>query len=120
MKKKKHVFVSRCKVWRLKEMDVLREFQERVWTNFGLSERARGSVECLWKELKKCMVEGADAACGRTKGPPIHKQSWWWNDEVVRVVKEKRRLFAMKEKSKGGDDKIKATFDDQAFHEASQ
>jgi hypothetical protein len=107
-------------VWRLKEIDVLGLFRERVRTNAGLREGDRGGVECLWRELKNVMVEGADAACGKTKGPQRHRQSWWWNNEVAGAVKEKRRLFVIWGKTKRGDDKKKATCDEQAYHEAKR
>ena len=27
------------------------------------------------------MMETAQAICGMTKGPPRHKETWWWNEE---------------------------------------
>ena len=40
--------------------------------------------------------------CGRTRGRPRHSETWWWNDEVAELVKEKRRLFKIFDKSKRG------------------
>jgi len=40
--------------------------------------------------------------CGRTRARPMHSETWWWNDEVAELVKEKRRLFKMFDKSKRG------------------
>jgi len=37
-----------------------------------------------------------------TKGPPRHKETWWWNEDCDRVVKEKRRLFGEMQKLKQG------------------
>ena len=39
------------------------------------------------------MLEVADEVCGKTKKPPRHKETWWWNDEVKLMVEDKRRLF---------------------------
>src|SRR6478735_7561548 len=37
-----------------------------------------------------------------TKGPPRHKETWWWNEDCDRAVKEKRRLFGEMQKLKQG------------------
>ena len=39
------------------------------------------------------MLASTDAACGWTRGPPRHKVTWWWNDDIEEAVKEKRRLW---------------------------
>ena len=31
--------------------------------------------------------------CGRTKGLRKHRETWWWNQEVAKVVEEKRSRF---------------------------
>ena len=46
-------------------------------------------------KLKERLLEVADEVCGRTKGPSRHKESCWWNEEVAKVIDEKRRLFKM-------------------------
>ena len=28
--------------------------------------------------------------CGMTKGPPRHKETWWWNEEVAEAVRNKK------------------------------
>ena len=28
--------------------------------------------------------------CGMTKGPPRHKETWWWNEEVAEAVRNCR------------------------------
>ena len=50
-------------------------------------------------------AEVADEVCGRTKGPPRHRVTWWWNEEVAKAIGEKRRLFKIRKKSKIGVDK---------------
>jgi len=50
-------------------------------------------VECVWGGLKDCWLQAADEVCGRTKGPPRHKESWWWNDEIDALVIAKRRCL---------------------------
>ena len=61
--------------------------------------------------MKESLLAVADEVCGRTKGPPRHRVTWWWNEEVVKAVGEKRRLFKIWKKSKNGVDKAKAEVD---------
>ena len=57
-----------------------------------LSDEA--SVQDLWQDLKDSMLEVADEVCGKTKKPPRHKETWWWNDEVKLVVEvEEKHSF---------------------------
>ena len=35
--------------------------------------------------------------CGWTKGPPRHRVTWWWNEEVENRIKEKRKWLVDKE-----------------------
>ena len=66
----RQAFMSRTKVWRLKEeavQDKFREVVERMETNKN-TDNIGGSVEVLWSSLRDCMTEAAEYACGRTKG----------------------------------------------------
>lgn len=98
-------FVSKCKVWKLKEAEVQGDFYERVRER--ASKRAEGEdVEELWKGLKDSLKGAADEACGRTKGPPRHKETWWWNAETAEVVAEKRRMYGIWKTTKEEKDKV--------------
>ena len=79
VRKRREVFVSKCRVWKLKEADVHRNFQEKI--NAKADAEFEGDVENLWTKLKERLLEVADEVCGRTKGPPRHRESWR-NDEV--------------------------------------
>jgi hypothetical protein len=57
------------------------------------------------KGLKDCLSEVADEVCGRTKGPARHEKTWWWNEEIEKVVKEKRRLYGIWYKTRTDLDK---------------
>ena len=35
-------------------------------------------------------METAQDICGMTKGPPRHKETWWWNEEVAEAVTNKK------------------------------
>src|SRR5258706_5276346 len=47
----------------------------------------------MWKGLKDCLLETSEEECGRTKGLTKHRETWWWNQEVAKVVEEKRSRF---------------------------
>ena len=41
--------------------------------------------------------------CGMTKGPPRHKETWWWNEEVAEAVRNKKIKYGKwkKENTRG-------------------
>src|SRR5277367_1615257 len=89
--KVKKMFVSKCRLWKLREAENEMAFKRRVEEKEAL--RPEGDVEQIWDGLRQCMVKEAEAVCGRSKGPPRHRETWWWNDEVKEVVDRKRSLF---------------------------
>ena len=99
--------VSRCRVWRLKDVNVQSQFFNEIQST--LAERGVGSVEEVWRGFKNGLLETADKVCGRTKGRPKHRETWWWNDKVAKVVEDKRRLFKVWKKSKCEIDKAAYT-----------
>ena len=52
-------------------------------------------VEEVWRNFKECLTEEAIEVCGETRDMRRHKESWWWNEEIAALVKEKRRLFKL-------------------------
>jgi hypothetical protein len=88
---KQKSFVSKCKVWKLKQPEVRETFCAKL--KLKAEERVNGEVESVWSGLRDGVLEVADAVCGRTKGPPRHRETWWWNENIGEIVKEKRRLF---------------------------
>jgi hypothetical protein len=93
VKKRKQVFVSRFKVWRLREEGVRSRFGEQV--EACAARRKDSDVESVWNGLKSCLLGVSEDVCGRTKGRSRHRETWWWNDEVAEAVDEKRRLFRL-------------------------
>ena len=41
----------------------------------------------------RIMMETAQGICGMTKGPCIHKETWWWNEDVAEAVREKKIMY---------------------------
>src|SRR5271163_4445121 len=106
VRKKREVFVSRCKVWKLKEVEIRNRFQQGVLSRAATRKDEEGvDVDVLWGGLKDCLLDVAEEVCGKTKGPQRHSETWWWNSEVAVVVKEKQRLYGIYDKSKRGPDK---------------
>ena len=100
IRKRKQVFVSRCKVWRLREEGVRRRFGEQVEASAAGRKDSDSDVEGVWNGLKTCLLEVAEDVCGRTKGRPRHRETWWWNDEVANAVEVKRSLYRVWRKRK--------------------
>ena len=119
---RREVFVSKCKVWKLKEPVIRQTFEARVGerlANRPVSE-ADEDVEVVWSSLRKCLLDVASEVCGNTRGKQRHLETWWWNDEVAELVKEKRRLFKIYNRSKMGTDKQEILEDKRRYDEAKR
>ena len=112
-------FVSRCKVWKLKEPDIRQAFQDKMMDGFD-GRSAEGSVDDVWGGLRDCLLEVAGEVCGKTKGIRRHKETWWWNDEVAEVIREKQRLYKIYNKSRKGADKKKVADDKKKYEEVKR
>ena len=115
VKRKREVFVSRCKVWRLKEAEIREAFRAKVEERLAI--RVDGNANETWSGLTDCLLEVTDEVCGRTKGNQRLSETWWWNFEVGKVIKEKRRLFKIYEISKKGLDKAKRTVNRDSYEQ---
>ena len=98
-KKKKKCFVSKRKVWKLKDNTTKEEF-ENLFRDKSGQPVDEATVEDLWTLLKNDLLETSNVTCGWTKGPPRHKVTWWWNNEVDTLIRAKRELW--KEWKRGG------------------
>jgi hypothetical protein len=98
VKKRKEGFVSKCRVWKLKDAGVKSQFEEKVHAK--AVARIKGDAESMWNELKDCLLEVSEETCGRTKGRPRRGETWWWNEDVASAINEKRRLFKIWRQSK--------------------
>ena len=127
-RKRRVEFTSKCRVWKLKDSGMQADFNKFVKEKERARNRGEGSADSIWGELKKCLLEGATQVCGKTKGPPRHNESWWWNDEVDEAVTKKRRLYMEMEKvkreegSKSGSENetMKVKESKQAYREANR
>ena len=97
---KKEPFVSRIKIWKLKEEKVRDAFMKSVEEGWLL--RKGKSVESIWVEFRDCFLKAAKCVCGRAKGKQRHRVTWWWtdDDEVRSALAEKRKAFKLYERAK--------------------
>nr|XP_047139015.1 uncharacterized protein LOC124814947 [Hydra vulgaris] len=93
-----------CRICKLKEDVVRKNFERNIKARNEI--RSKGNVESVWKNMKKCLVEVSDEVCGRTKDSQQYKESWWWNENVAKVIEEKRKFYSMWKKSGNEEDRL--------------
>ena len=87
---------KKIKLWKLKDQDNKRECQEKFWRKM---EHCHGDMEMLQKQLKIACEE----VCGLTTGRRCReRETWWWNNSVQDIIREKRAAFKKWQRS-GGD-----------------
>jgi len=45
------------------------------------------NVESKWNAMKEEWQKAIEQVCGWTKGPPRNSETWWWNDEVLQLLR---------------------------------
>ena len=99
--------VGRFKIWKLKMGEIKSKF--RVVVKMANMKRSKeGEDEKIWQELKETLRKASDEILGRTNpGRKEHRESWWWNEDVRQVLKQKKLAFKKWQKSKLEGDKDK-------------
>lgn len=123
VRKKGRAFVSKCRVWRLRDPLIRKAFQTKVEARLNKTViNDGGNVDVIWDSLRDCLLNVADDVCGKTKGGQRHSQTWWWNAEVENVIKEKQRLYKIFDKSKNTTpvDKKKVDENKRKYDEAKR
>ena len=62
------------------------------------------NVESMWNDISTCLTVACDKICGWTKGRSIQRETWWWDENVSNLIKNKRKLS--KEWQKGGSKEL--------------
>ena len=44
------------------------------------------------------MMDTAQVTCGLSESPCRHKETWWWNEEVAKAVREKKKSMEIGKK----------------------
>ena len=45
------------------------------------------------RRLKTVLLGVAEEVCERAKGLNVHKETWWWNEDVEKAVEQKRKSY---------------------------
>ncbi|XP_049957891.1 uncharacterized protein LOC126474461 [Schistocerca serialis cubense] len=89
-KRQRHINQCERKIkwWRLKDKNLREEFREKVLGKVKSAE----SVQEWWKINSDVIRKTGEEVLGLTsgRGVPKDKEAWWWNEEVQKVVKEKK------------------------------
>ena len=102
LEKKK--YEPRIKIWKLREWDIREKFKKRVKEELCNKECGEGVNE-TWTEMRDVLRSAATEVCGIRRGPPRHRETWWWTREVEEVVRYKRKCFRKWKRSKSVQDK---------------
>ena len=80
--------IERTKWWKLKG-ETLEVFRERVIKEGSWKEEE--DINNMWEKIATNIRKVASEVCGVTKGSGGEaKDTWWWNEEVQRAIKEKK------------------------------
>jgi hypothetical protein len=80
--------LPRTKWWKLKE-DAVKTFKERVLKEGPLHEG--GDANSMWMGMTTCIRKVTSEEFGVTKGGKRDaKETWWWNENVQKTIKEKK------------------------------
>ena len=81
------------KLWKLSNPEVRLQYRNSVHESAQYFQNPNNS-DSAWTEIKTCLLNACDTVCGWTWGGKLKcKETWWWNDEVDSIIKEKRRLW---------------------------
>ena len=125
---KKRKFTPRLRVWKLREAETAKRFQETFAAKVASATNAAdepsilSQVEETWARLKGPLLEAASEVCGTTKNHQWRPETWWWDERVRETVDEKRLRFmtfnSLKNKGLANSTEGKAAH--QAYQEAKR
>ena len=103
-KKKIVKFVPKPRVWKLKDEETARLFTHEMAARNDEVTKAN-DIQKKWLLMKETWLKGSKQVCGMTKGTPRHKETWWWNRDVEKVVAKRKVCHKAYRKSKSAEDK---------------
>ena len=90
---RKRIHKKKIKVWRLKDEERRREYEEEF-------ARSVKQGDGSWNSLVECATEAGIKVCGEMKGKRgRERETWWWNEAVQRAVKEKKEAYKVCQRS---------------------
>ena len=81
---------SRTKIWKLKDEKVHVEYEQKL---SEIDNLGGDNVNGKWSIMKETLLKTAEEVCGKTKGPPRHKETWWWKPELDDIVEKKKKCY---------------------------
>ncbi|PWZ52728.1 Transducin beta-like protein 2 [Zea mays] len=91
LQRNKHNKVTRTKWWKLKG-DVAQTFKERVIEEGPWAEE--GDANNMWRKMVTCIRKIASEEFGLSQGNRREvKDTWWWNEDVQKAIKEKKDCY---------------------------
>ena len=91
-------------MWKLKDEDTARLFTHEMAPRNDEVTKA-DDIQKKLLLMKETWLKGSKQVCGMTKGPPQHKENWWWNRDVEKVVAKRKVCHKAWLKSKSAEDK---------------
>ena len=79
---------GRLKTWRLRSATEREEFKCEVEKIVIHGEREVAQER--WSSWEHGLKNAAEKVCGRSKGGKKREVTWWWNEQVAKVIKKKR------------------------------
>ena len=77
------------RVWSLKDEETARLFTHEMAARNDEVTKA-DDIQKKWLLMKETWLKGSKQVCGMTKGPPWHKETWWWNRDVEKMVAKRK------------------------------
>lgn len=121
--KARRKFTPRPKVWKLKDPEICKHFEEAFASRVSASVRGDDTTtEEIWANLKTGLLETTEKVCGLTRPHRWRRETWWWTEQVEQTIKAKRLAFKAWKSGKG----TRAEYDTakrisrQAVHHARQ
>ena len=82
-------FVPKPRVWKLKDEETSRLFNHEMAASNDEVTKA-DDIQKKWLLMKEAWLKVSKQVYGMTKGPPRHKETWWWNRDVEKVVAKRK------------------------------
>ena len=100
--KSKCKFTPCLKVWKLKDPQTSNHFQEVFNLHVSTSaDVADGATEDIWNNIKTGLLKTTEEVCGTTRLQHWRRETWWWNEQVEKVIAAKRKAFKAWKAGKG-------------------
>ena len=98
-KRRRKTYVPKLKTWKLKDENLKQEIADKLKLQNTKNGKNDG-VDGKWERMRDILLTTAQDVCGISRQPPRHKETWWWNEEVAKAVKNKREMFKNWQKNK--------------------